>query len=246
MAGRKPLLLMTRPKETADRFVQSLPKSLFADVDLCISPLLEIENLDEMPDLTGIRALIFTSRNAVMAARSGQVSTRLPAYCVGRATTQAAQNADWTAHFCGQTAHDLIKTMTQKPPPAPVAHLCGVNIRVDIAAALTAQGIKARTCPIYDQKLVDLSAETQALIKGAKDVIVPLFSPRTAQHFMAQTPASDNVHILALSAAVAGAVRAGTWKSVSICANPTAESLRRDIVALLKRLTRVEGEAGTQ
>jgi len=104
-------LLMTRPREASEQFVARLPPPLRARLTLVFSPLIRIEPAATAIDFGGARGLIFTSSNGVQVA-TGLTSRRdLPCYCVGEATTHAAQLAGWQAECAGTNAEGLIATL---------------------------------------------------------------------------------------------------------------------------------------
>lgn len=242
MAGRKPLLLMTRPHDASHRFVAALPEWARSGLDLCISPLLEIETVASAVDLSDVRGVIFTSANAVRAARELGLFADVPAYCVGKVTTQTARAAQWRAETCGETAEDLLDYLKRNRPDAPLVHLSGRHVRRNLASDLSEAGLATRNCPIYDQLLRPLTQAAIDDIGKAQTVIAPVFSPRTGAHLALELPESGHIRVLAMSEAVAKAMDSRCWASLSVSSEPTAESLGRDILTLLNRPTRVEGD----
>ena len=246
MAGKKPLLLLTRPRAASDRFIRMLPEAVRDGLDLCLSPLIEIETIAASADLGGFGGVIFTSANAVAAAQALGLPAGLPAHCVGQATTRAARAANWQAQTCGETAQQLVAHLERHRPETPLLHLSGRHTRVDLASELSDAGIATQNRPIYDQPLRPVSQEALDLVARAQAVIAPVFSPRTGAQLARQLPETGHVHALAMSEAVAKSLETRRWASLCISAAPTAASLARDIVALMNRLTRVEGNPRAQ
>ena len=244
MDDHKPLLFLTRPRAASERFAESLPEDLADAVDICIAPLIEIETLNVPVPMVGIRGVIFSSANAVQAAATLKVDPICPAYCVGAVTTHNAEQSGWPAIQCGETAKELLAKLKNKPPNTPLLHLSGRNLRVDLSKELSSSGIETRNCTIYDQPIQALSDAAKARLASAQTVIAPVFSPRTAGEFVKQVPTSERIHVIAMSSAVAEALRERNWASLTVAENPTAESMSCDIVTAFKRLTRVEGHSG--
>lgn len=246
MAGIKPLLLMTRPHDASQRFIAALPEWARNGLDLCVSPLMEIETVDSAVDLADVRGVIFTSANAVRAASELGLAADVPAYCVGKVTTQTARAARWRAETCGETAGELVDQLKRIRPDTPLLHLSGRHVRRDLASDLSDAGLATRNCPIYDQLLRPLSQAAIDAVSKAQTVIAPVFSPRTGAHLASELPESGHIHVLAMSEAVAKAMESRRWASLSVSSEPTAESLGRDILTLLNRPTRVEGNPAAQ
>jgi len=91
---------------------------------------------------------------------------------------------------------------------------------------LNDSGIPAQGVTAYDQPLHPLSRDALAVLDGQTQVIVPLFSPRTAAHFAKECPQSADVLCIAMSPAVAAAV-----KTALIAPEPTASSMLESILA---------------
>ena len=229
---------MTRPAAAGTRFVDSLSPDTRARITPIFSPLIKIEPTGAPVDMTGITGAIFTSANGVRFAPPG---AGRPAYCVGAATTEAAAQQGWHASQRGDTAADLIDSLRDAPPDGTLLHLSGVHTRGAVAATLSAAGLQVRHIAVYDQTLCPLSPDArQALLHGTP-VIVPLFSPRTAQHFAAQAPTLQHAHLVTLSAAVADCSAADTAATLTICAQPTGASMADAIARTVNGLLRVEG-----
>lgn len=195
-------LILTRPEAQAKRFLASLSASARQAVFPVISPLIEIVALDARVDLEPSTAAIFTSANAVACAPDGQGRM---AYCVGSTTTAAAKSKGWHAIQMGQNADALVTAMIERPVTGPLVHLSGTHRRGDIERRLRDAGLQVSTRELYDQRLLPLGAEAQSALQGPS--ILPLFSPRTAQHLLAEAETLSNSMIVAMSDAVAEPLR---------------------------------------
>ena len=88
---------------------------------------------------------------------------------------------------------------------------------------------------LYDQDLIPLSAEAQDALSGEDPVIVPLFSPRTASHFIDQASDMSQVHFVAMSPSVVEALGDATGKSLVVAQTPTAQEMRCCVEKLLSK-----------
>lgn len=240
------ILLMTRPQAASDRFVAQLPDGLRENLTVIQSPLIRIVPCDGGIETGDAQGMIFTSSNAVAVAADKGAGRELPCFCVGEATTRAARAAGWTAECMGETADELIASLSDRKPPLPLAHLSGVHVRVDLAGALTQRGLPTRAIAVYDQVLDPLDSRALAAVQGDKPVIAPLFSPRTARHFANQIDDPGNVHAVALSTAVAEPLKNRGFCSVTVAQRPNSADMITAIENLAERLSRVEGTGGAQ
>jgi len=217
-----PILLITRPKRGAERFIARLDPVLLTKVDVVISPLLEIVPTQNPVDLDAATAVVFTSANAVSFCPQGQGRI---AYCVGEQTAEAAIAHGWRSAFAARDADDLVARLTADAPGSRLVHLAGKHRRGEIAARLTANGIQTDVVEVYDQVLLPLTKEAQAALASETRVLLPLFSPRTAGHFAAELQSVQNLQIVAISAAVVKALGENAPEDVIIAKAPTGKDM---------------------
>jgi uroporphyrinogen-III synthase len=239
-------LLMTRPRAAAEKFVAGLPEWVVAAFPPVHAPLMQIVPLEATPDLTGYQGLIFTSANGATQAARLFKDRSLPVWCVGPATTRAARNLGWQAEMRGENAAELIASLLQDSPAAPLLHLRGRHVTGDIAGTLSEAGLPCQDLAIYDQQLQHLTPEAIDLLTGSGDVIVPLFSPRSARQFADSCPDHARPHLIVISQAVADEVKGLNSNSLHICKSPNSEAVAAEIVKLCTALHRVEGNGPAQ
>ena len=239
-------LLMTRPLAASKRFVAQLPDHVRAQLTICYAPLIRIEPIIEQIALGDAQALIFTSSHAVELSSRLILSRDLPVFCVGRTTTQAANDAGWNAEFAGLTADALIKTVLDQRPAAPILHLSGVHTRGEIAKRLSDAGIKTTAQAIYTQQDVPLTQEAMMLLDGVSPVIVPLFSPRTARQFAGQVQGHAPLWIGALSFEVEKVIKSFTYNKLEVCSQPDAAAMCAAVENLVNDAVRVESRPSAQ
>lgn len=226
---------MTRPRAASDRFVASLPADLVAQVAVILSPVMEIapRPMGHLPDHAGV---ILTSQAAVAVAAAGMPDRAAPAYCVGRATTAAARAAGWQAQEMGPDADALVTAMIARRPAGPFVHLRGGHTRGEVAARLTAAGLRCDDYVIYDQPARPLTPEAAQALAG-RCCVAPVFSPRSAA-LLAERMVGDgrDLHLLALSPAVAAALSPVAHASLHVCAAPNATEMQKLVSETLRPL----------
>jgi uroporphyrinogen-III synthase len=211
---------MTRPRAASERFAKGIEG---AEVVIC--PLMEIVGTGAQVDLGGVAALILTSENAVPFLPR----TPLPAYCVGPRTAEAAQEAGFEAEVVGPDADALVTALIDRGPAGRLLHCHGRHVRGDIVARLTDAGIAADGIAVYDQRAVAPTAEFADALRRP-DLVIPLFSPRSAALFAA---AADDLptdaQIVAMSPAVAEALPDGWRTRTLVLADPDGGEMARQV-----------------
>lgn len=235
------VLLLTRPRESAERFAQQVRESGIRGVEFCVSPLMEISDRDAALDLADVRGVIFTSQQGVAAASRLTSRRDRPCHCVGRATADLADSRGWTIGIVADTADALVKSLISEGIAGPLLHIGGEHRRGEIASRLSEAGVTTREQVVYAQNLLPLSPEAIAALDGVRPVIAPLFSPRTARHFARQHRGGAPLWIAAMSAAVAEPLETLPISGIEHAVTPDADAMIETVRLLLNRATRVEG-----
>ena len=226
-------MIMTRPAPSNSAFISQLPVAVREKLSIIENPLIRIRQLGVDPHLTSGEAVIFTSSNAVNAVPDGEGRT---AYCVGERTSQTALKAGWQAQVMGRNVEELIAGLKKIGPQFPLCHLRGKHIRQDIVDALSPQGFDVRQVAVYDQELLPLGELARHAITQDYPVIVTLFSPRTAQHFAASVVSVSQLHILALSDAVADECARIDGTKTVVAERPDAQAMVFEIEKIVHKL----------
>ena len=226
-------LLMTRARDASEAFVAALPDALRVRLTPVFSPLLDIVPRDGTPEIAPDDAALFTSANGVRYAPAGAGRR---AFCVGQATTDAAEARGWKAQMAGQDADALVAELTQNPSKQRLFHLSGAHTRGQIVERLRDAGMQVTHHVLYDQHLCPLTDAAQALLTSDAPLLIPLFSPRTAAHLATTAPGLHRAHIIALSPAVAAALGDVTTASLRIAQEPDATAMHCAIGTALDRL----------
>ncbi|MCY4180063.1 MAG: uroporphyrinogen-III synthase, partial [Litoreibacter sp.] len=90
----------------------------------------------------------------------------------------------------------------------------------------------------YRQREVAFPDRVTGLLSQAQEVIVPLFSPRTAKLFERNlfSGAQANLHAVCLSPAVRDALEAERYSSLRVCKAPNAASMVDKLSSLVDSL----------
>lgn len=173
-------LLLTRPRAQGQRFADAFAARFGDEIPVIESPVIEIVPRDVAPDLDGIAGLIFTSSNAVDCFASIIADRRIPAFCIGGRTAEAARAIGLAAQEVGPDADALVRRLAARPPGGRLLHLRGAHARGQVAQRLSAAGQPCNEQVIYDQVSRPLSGPAKDLLAGTAPVLLPLFSPRSA------------------------------------------------------------------
>ncbi len=200
MSKKRPLIVLTRPQAQSERFAQMCHEALGAEQQIILSPLLNIEVLPFETLDTRYQGLIFTSENGVRAFAQTKGYRDIPAYCVGERTAKAAREAGLMALSADGSADDLVAMIMAADVVGPMLHVRGEHTRGDIANRITVQVDEIIG---YRQTAQPLSDEARSALSGSREVILPMFSPRTAQILFEQAkPVSASLQVIAISEAV--------------------------------------------
>jgi uroporphyrinogen-III synthase len=200
----RPHLLLTRPLAQSQRFAGEVA-ARFGALQVVISPLLIPRFLPATPP-SGMDGVIFTSETGVAAALAAGVQARgEAAYCVGARTAAAARLAGFDARDAQGDWQDVAALITREGGQKSLAFLCARQAASQLQTVLTAAGHHIERIEVYTQDAQPLNPAAQALLAGSHPVILPLFSPRTAQVFCAQAQPAAPIYLLGLSNAVTDA-----------------------------------------
>lgn len=238
MATQSAPVLVTRPLADAEAFARTLTARFGARVRPVVAPLIAPRFMTPQIPAHSYAAVIFTSAQAVEGAvRLGMPLPRL-AWCVGRKTAAVANAAGFDARSADRDVQALVQAILDHPPDGRILYLRGVNTHGNLLERLNSSGISADEAIVYQQVPQPLSEAAIALLSADVDLIVPLFSPRTAALFKAAIPstARARLHLVAMSAAVAEQVSGLPLASQVVARHPDADSMLDAVETLLARL----------
>ncbi len=210
-------VLLTRPLEPSKAFA----KTLRSHFEVIISPLIEIRFRDISIDFGRFEAVAFTSQNGVRAYQYLKGPSGVTAYCVGDKTAEFAASIGLHAVSAKGTVEDLDRLISQATSQERILHLSGAHR----AGTLHDSVIRVTA---YDQIETQLNAEAWTALGVSDDLVIPLFSPRTAQLMQKQLYESvrSSLHVVCLSASVAAQLDPKKFSSLHLCDGPTAALMR--------------------
>lgn len=222
-------ILMTRPADRSEEFLSRCETRAGRRLPAVVSPIIEIRDEGDLPDLSRYATVVLTSASAVARlAREGQLQGRSVA-CVGARTAELSRAAGASASALGDTVEGFLGAAASLQPPA--IHCRGIHTRGDLAARLTDMGIQCDEAVIYDQIGRPLSVAARGLLTGSGRVVLPVFSPRSARLIAGFGGITAPLTVIAMSQAVADA-----WSGpgrVQIAYEPTADAMAEAVLASL-------------
>lgn len=204
---------------------------LGADIACLISPVLEIEKREVAVRPEGYAGLILTSVNGVAAAPD---LTGRRVHCVGARTGEAAQERGADLGVVALDAARLVERILETGVAAPLLHMRGEHARGEIARMLSSAGIETHEAVVYAQQAVEMTRDAIRLIEGDGPLVLPLYSPRSARLVAQAARPGPQVHVIALSSAVAQEYAAVTGRDVEVCASPEGPVMVERIAAALR------------
>ncbi len=205
---------MTRAQPGATRTADRLKSLGFEPI---VRPLLAIERIAQpAPDLTGVAALAFTSRNGVEAFTALSDERELPVFTVGDATAAAARAAGFASvRSAAGSLGDLARLLAAEatgPVLEPVAREPSGDL-----PALLAGRVEVRALPIYR------AVETGAPAPAAFDAVL-VHSPRAGCAVAFLGPFAGQVAVV-ISEATAAPLIATAGLTIRIAARPDEAAL---------------------
>jgi len=233
--GRSPLVLITRPEDTARTLAKTLEAKGYNTV---VEPLLHIEPLGPMAPLApDVQAIILTSTRAVPALHDD--ARQLPIYAVGKATAAAARDAGCMQVIEGDGDGKALAgriARTCRPDEGSLLHLGGEIIRDDLHRQLDRLDFTLRREIVYRAHAkTELSRTLRDLWLGRQITAVLLFSPRTAEilvrllrdHNLAGHV--DRTVAICVSEAAAAPCRMIDWRAICLAPRPNRDALLRTL-----------------
>lgn len=194
-----PIVLVTRPKHSSDRFVADL-KSVAGRFRPIVSPA--FENIGVVAETPDFKVAIFTSRTGVDFAPDGK--NRI-AYCVGDSTSDVARKAGYQAVSAQGNAADLVHLILDNKPTQPLLHIRGEISQGDVSATLRRAGLKCDEVVVYRKSATALTVQALTALTHDAEIILTVFSAETVS-ILADTGCDfSNVFVVAISPTVARA-----------------------------------------
>ncbi len=226
---RRPAILLTRPAAASARFATAVTNRFGAKVETILSPLMQaVFHQPALPPVA-FDAVIFTSEAGVEGARRLKTTgVPLPsrAYCVGDLTARAATSAGFKAVSAKGDASTLLALIQSAASAGPLLYLHGRDTRGGLAERLNLAGLVTHSALVYQQDPVPLTAKATTRLRQAEPVLIPLFSPRSADLLAAALPAGTApLYLAAISAAVADRASRTPHRALHIAVRPDGEAM---------------------
>ena len=237
MSKTRPIVLLTRPSAGSSQFAEALKARFGERIEIVISPLQEIEWLDNGEELPEASGLIFTSQNGVLGWNRDKSGQHPTAYSVGPQTTALVENLGLNAVDCGGDANALVDHIVGLAPLTPLVHIRGEHARGNIADRLNQAGIETFERIIYRQKALPTDESFNRVFQSDRIVIAPLFSPRSVGLFMNVLPSEAEPWLAIISANAAERVDAKFQRKMMVASAPNREAMLDSIEEILFRLS---------
>ena len=218
-------ILLTRPHDQALRFSEDLVSLGVISKNILVDPITKIEGVDVLYNFSPVRGLLITSANAVAYLPAALVGSKLPTFCVGEATTRAALKQGLMAQNLAKTAQGLYNVLSSRFLEGRLLHLRGTHTTLDFEAYFWDTPIEVQNLIIYQQIAQDLQPETYTLLQGMVPIVLPIFSPRSAE-LLCGLDLNWALHTcVAISEAVAALCRTAGFGQVLVSPEPSAGSM---------------------
>lgn len=182
-----------------------------------MEPLLAIERIAQpAPDLTGVAALAFTSRNGVDAFATLSEERALPVFAVGDATAGAARAAGFAPVRSAAGALADLARLLAEAGPGPVLAPGALEPSGDLPALL-ADRVEVRPLPVYR------SVETGAAAPAVFDAVL-VHSSRAGRAVAALGPFAGQV-AAAISNTAAAPLTGVAGLEIRVAARPDEAAL---------------------
>ena len=226
-------VIVTRAEPGAS---ETMTRLTAMDVTPISSPMLSLARLDvDLPDLSGVQHLVFTSANGVRFFAEASTLRAAKAWCVGPSTAAAAREADFAAVYEGAgdaaaLAADLLVALPEGTEG--VLHVANEAAAGDLVARLKEGGIPAGFLALYETIPADeLVPEAEAAL-AAGPACVLIHSAKAAAAFAWAAGALDQAIIVAISEAAARPLQGREVAAVHIAEAPNETALLATLAAV--------------
>lgn len=178
MNQQTPTLLMTRPRVQGERFLNQVRSRV--NVPAVIAPILDIVLEDVSGQADSTDTFIFSSENAVRAYAQSGLYGPTKAFCVGKRTARAAAELGLDAVSADGNVEMLEATIKKARPKGKLIYLAGKHVRGSLELNLTMDGFDVKKIVCYNQVAQKIDLGAMHVLNQAGRVIVPIFSPRSA------------------------------------------------------------------
>ena len=196
MSQKYRAIILTRPMGAANR-MQSELLSINNDLEILISPLIEIQYNTFDFIQRNFSAYIFTSENAINSLMSNKVTLgEIDVFCVGQQTQRLAIKAGYNVLGSYPRVEFLVRDLSELKIKDKLFYFRGDHVSCDLKPTLGNKGVAIEEMIVYNQQACSLSKEAINLL-ASKPCLIPLFSARTAKLFSKEVATlSSKVHLI--------------------------------------------------
>ena len=239
-------ILITRPAASSEEFAAKIEARLDQDLSIIIAPLIEIRHLRPVTEISRFRTLVFTSAHAVQGFAAISEDRNFDCFVVGPNTALAALKAGFEPHEGPGTAQELAKDLLRIQPPEPMLYVRGTQVAFDLSAHMREHAVEIEEVVVYEQVAKRFSNEAALEMKEASSLVVPLFSPRTAEIFSDQCETDARLFVGAMSKSVADHISSLKLTKLTIADKPTSCSMVDVTEQLFHEAIHLEGGGAAQ
>ncbi len=231
--GRLPNILLTRPHAQARHFADALIAQGVQPDQITIDPIMKIAPVETACDISACTGLIITSANALSYLPVALRGSRLPCYCVGDSTSQAARALGLNAYHLADTARDLCEALPTVCQEGPLLHLRGTHTTLNMAEHFRSTPLPVENVVVYEQIALPLQAETHESLRRSSPVILPIFSARSAK-LLGKLALDWRPHwAVALSPTIAALCQEAGFGQITTAAQPNRQAMVAVITPLM-------------
>jgi uroporphyrinogen-III synthase len=223
-------VLISRPMKDAEALKQAV-LSINPQTQIVLAPALSIVPVEYVALSDVFDAIILTSKHALHAA--AKIIPRVPVLCVGDTTAQMARALGLEAVSAAGNAKDLI-ALVQASGVLRVLYLRGAHVQTDMELDLNLAGIETKSLVVYRQNPCDFSPEVQQSLLAITDLVVPVYSARSA-HVLSKnlTGFVGKISLVAISQAAASGWSGPKLHHISYAEAPNSEAMMDAIASQL-------------
>jgi len=245
-------VLITRPEREATTLATALSQRGHVPV---IAPLFRLEILHPPADfaqaLAVCQAVLLTSANGARALAEASEQRGRPILAVGDTTATTAEGLGFSAVSSaagdGTALVELVRNRLD-PKAGPLVHVCGVDLALDLGAALGRDGFEVRRFALYDARAEStLPDSARAALQARALDAATFFSPRAASQFaklVGEAGLADSlrsVTAIGISSAALAALGKLPFTASVAAARPTRQAVLDEIDRLAE--AGVQGQA---
>lgn len=228
-----PKIILTRPEPGLTKFSGQLAQEI-PSANVYCEALQVIDFIPYQGDLTRYSGFVFTSSNGVRAAKRWNLPSRL-GFGVGKVTTELARSYCDPVFDGGSDVEALIALIESMTPEGPLLHIRGRVSIGNLATRLSEIGIETHEAIGYEQNVCTPSDVLIQLLQGGKPMILPLFSPKSAEILKTLSTNREHWHVIAMSQAVAEIFDANDVLKLEIAQKPNGAAMLNCVVSAWQR-----------